>query len=177
MKPKPFIIAIGCVLILGVFLVAPSAYHFVFGLDGTANDVPSLARVYQYAGPDYAGFYTNSFVHSIPFTQPIHWHCDGARSSDVSLSSRVDVAAFRRKMAAEPFQYLVADNRSGTNPVASFIIYHRVGDWALATHGSLGLITGSFEMRTSVLERSVDDFEWQRMTNGPIIEFDFAGKD
>src|SRR5437588_303624 len=100
MKRKP-----AAIVSLGLFGVALCYiggwfYFGLYGHHGMAINTQALARVYQADDPNLAAFYTNSFLHNLRFTAPIRWHRAVWRPS-VTLTSQVDVIAFRRDMSAE----------------------------------------------------------------------------
>src|ERR1035437_8663782 len=143
MSRRTLIIAVGYIIIAGILIFCRPACFITNDHRGVAADVAGLSAVYKTAGHSYAAFYTNSFLQRLPFNQPISWRRSDGRPS-VSLTGRVDVAAFRVKMASESFEYLSTNNSSGKESVATFIIHHRAGDGVVMTFGSLDLATGSF---------------------------------
>src|SRR5436189_5253132 len=102
MKRKP--VAIVLVSLFGVVLcyIGGWFYFGIYGHRGTATNIQALAQVYQADDPNLAAFYTNSFLRKLLFTAPIHWHRAVWRPA-VTITSQVDVVAFRRDMSAEPF--------------------------------------------------------------------------
>jgi hypothetical protein len=138
---------------------------------GVAANVQELASAYKNAGPEYAVCYTNTFFQNMPFVEPIVWKCPSVRPF-VSVTSRVDVIAFKRKMALEPFNYLFDQSREGT-PVAIFEIHHRAGEWVVSTMGSLNLSSGAFSMSSHQRERMLDDAEWRHLNKSRVIDFNF----
>jgi hypothetical protein len=170
----PAIIRVVILVVSACVLFVVVAYTTLNGHSGEAANVAGLGRVYKAAGPGYAGFFTNSFLHKLPFTEPISWERSGGRAS-VSLASRVDVVLFKSKMANEPFTTLYVQQGS-FGPRAVFEICHRVGDAAVLTTGKLDLSSGEFTMTSNASETTVDDAEWRHMTNNPFVQFEFQEK-
>jgi hypothetical protein len=145
-------------------------YRTIFGSSGVAANGQELATAYENAGATYARCYTNTFFQNMPYVEPIIWQAPGVRPF-VKLTSRVDVTAFKQKLALEPFNYLY--DRSGEGKPADFRIYHRAGDWVVMTMGTLNLSSGAFSMTSHQLERMQDDAEWRYLNKGGVIDFDF----
>ena len=108
----------------------------------------------------------------MPFVGPISWRNNSIRPV-VLLTGRVDVVAFKQRMATEPFTDLIESRLEG-KPVAISTIHHRAGPWVVQSHGVLNLVSGDFSMTTGELERMLDEAEWRHLTNSGFKEFDFG---
>lgn len=167
-KNSRVLIGLGVMVLL---ILCFRVYRGIFGSSGVAANVQALASAYEDAGPVYAASYTNTFFQNIPFVEPIVWRSPGIRPF-VTLTSRVDVIAFKQRMALEPFHSLWDKSREGM-PIVIFEIYHRAGEWVLSTMGTLDLSSGAFSMTSHQLERKQDDAEWLHLNKGGVIGFDF----
>jgi hypothetical protein len=146
-------------------------HRVLFGSSGVDENVQELASACENAGPTYARCFTNTFFQNMPFVEPIVWKAPGVRPF-VTVTSRVDVIAFKQKMDLEPFNYLQLESREG-KPAATFLIYHRAGEWVVMTLGTLNLSSGAFSMTSHQLERMQDDAQWLRLNKGGDVDFDF----
>lgn len=90
------------------------------------------------------------------------------------ITSRVDVAAFRRTMADEPFTAIHRMSQQEGMSVYWFEILHRTDDGSvLVSQGELDTSSGEFRMRSSLSETLTTSATWHRMTNERYIDFTF----
>jgi hypothetical protein len=177
MKPKRKNIAAIVLLAAVICCVATWIYFGIYGHSGTAANTQALAHVYRANDPNLAAFYANAFIHKVRFTAPIRWHRAVWRPS-VSLTSQVDVVAFRRDMSDEQFVDLHPEWVSqGTTTVHYFKVLHRLpDDWMVKTEGTLDVSSGAFGMESRTFFSKIDDHWWHKLTNGGRIDFTFDVK-
>ena len=177
MKPnerKQVALVLVILFAVAVYYIGGWFYFGIYGHHGTATDTQALAQVYQADDPNLAAFYTNSFLHKLRFTTLIRWHRAVWRPS-VTITSQVDVVAFRRDMSAEPFVDLHPEwIPQGTSTVHDFKILNRLkDDWMVETRGTLDVSSGAFEMSSHTFYSKIDDHWWHQLTNGGRIDFAF----
>src|ERR1041384_7292056 len=102
MKRQPVASALVGIFVVVLCYIGQWFYFGIYGHRGTAANTQDLAQVYQADDPNLAAFYTNSFLHKLRFTAPIRWHRAVWRPS-VTLTTQVDIAAFRPNISGEPF--------------------------------------------------------------------------
>ena len=165
----------GCAII-GAFFVSRWLYFEIFGRSGVARNVSELSsKIYCRSDPELASFYLNSDLQKLRFTEPIRWHRSGhARSScSISLTSRVDVMAFKRDMTSGAFASFYP---SGAGSVYTMQFLFRTRDQVVVqTWGKCDMSSGNIEMQSRTLEQKVDDSWWYQMTNRSFVVFDFIG--
>lgn len=166
------LIGVGCIVLAVLVILGFVMCQGLGERSGVAPNVTALANVYRDAGPEYAAFYTNSFLQKLSFTTPITWRRWQGRGCIVFLTGSIDVAAFRRDMINEHFQFLRKENGSGTNLV-TFTINHRFGELVVVTNGKLDSKTGSFSMDSCAMEHMIDDWQWHQITNASAVDFQF----
>jgi hypothetical protein len=174
MKHRPVTIALISLCLVVLCFISLWIYFGIYGYRGTAANTKELARIYEAADPNLAAFYTNTFLHKLRFTTSVRWHRAVWRPS-VTITSQVDMAAFRRDMAAEPFVDLYPQWISeGTSTVYSFKILHRLKDDSMVeTRGTINALSGAFEMQSQTFFSKIDDSWWHQLTNNGRIDFTF----
>jgi hypothetical protein len=178
MKRPPTKLVVVAFVVVIVFYLARTLYIGVYGHRGVAQTSQDLVKVYKAAQP-VAAFSTNAFLNKLSFVDPISWRRWEWRPS-VYITSRVDVAAFRRDISPELFVYLHSESFSQeSSSVYDFTILSRSKDYrVLKSQGTLDVSSGAFSMVTYPFYTKVeDDWWWHKLTNGGTVAFEFdSGK-